>query len=400
MVRILWISMCAPYSGVPHAGGQTLEYYLRNFAKQAELDITLIAKLRPGEEEHLQAIGSGVRLIPIQNRTGAGRLWDLGISAPRRLNPFSPYGNTLLQSVYNAITQELKKLKKTGYAPEVIVLEWGQMVLFAHKVKAIFPDAKIVASEHDVMFLGLQRIAQKAGGIKKYYAAMQYRNILRRELKALGQCDLIVTHNDKDKRLLLDHSVPPEKLHTIAPYYHKMELTRDPNRRDILFFGDMRRPENYLSAIWFIEHVMPLLQDRDVRFVILGGSPDEKLKQYASENVVVTGFVEDLTPYFSSCCCLVAPLLLGAGIKVKLLEAMYAGLPVLTNDIGIEGIPAEDGKDYLHCESAPEYARKICKLLDGDTDIAALSRSAKHCIEKGFDLEQSLRDYLDRISSL
>lgn len=399
-MRILWISMCAPYSGVPHAGGQTLEYYLRNFAKQADHEITLIAKLRPGEEEHLEAIGDGVRLIPIRNRTGAGRLWDLAVSAHRKLNPFSPYGNTLLQSVYNAITRQLKKLKNAGYVPDAVVLEWGQMVLFVDKVKAIFPDAKIVASEHDVMFLGLQRMAQKAGGIKKYYAAMQYRNILRRELKALGLCDLIVAHNGKDKLLLLDHGVPPKKLHTIAPYYHKIELTRDPNRRDILFFGDMRRPENYLSAIWFIENVMPLLKDRDVRFVVLGGSPDEKLKRYSADNVIITGFVEDIVPYFSSCCCMVAPLLLGAGIKVKLLEAMYAGLPILTNDVGIEGIPAEDGKDYLHCESAPEYARQITSLLDAEVDAAALSRNAKHCIEKAFNLEKSLGDYMDRIATL
>lgn len=399
-MRILWISMCAPYSGVPHAGGQTLEYYLRNFAKQTEYEITLIAKLRSGEEKHLEDMGNGVRLIPIQNSTGLRRFWDLAISVPRKLNPFSPYGNTLLQSVYNEITRELKKLKNAGYAPDVIVLEWGQMVLFVNQVKDIFPNAKIVASEHDVMFLGLQRTAQKANGIQKYYAAMQYRNILRRELKALGRCDLIVAHNGKDKRLLLDHGVPPEKLHTIAPYYHKIELTRSPNRRDILFFGDMRRPENYLSAIWFIENVMPLLKDRDVRFVVLGGSPDEKLKRYSADNVVITGFVEDVVPYFSFCCCMVAPLLLGAGIKVKLLEAMYAGLPILTNDVGIEGIPAEDGKDYLHCESAPEYARQITSLLDAEVDAAALSRNAKHCIEKAFNLEKSLGDYMDRIATL
>ena len=134
-----------------------------------------------------------------------------------------------------------------------------------------------------------------------------------------------------------------EKIQWLVPYYSNMSgCARKSNNRDILFFGAMSRPENYLSAIWFIENVMPLLNDLDVRFVIVGSKPPEELKRFKSDRIVITGFVNDTLPYFESSMCLVAPLVLGAGIKVKILEAMSSGIPVLTNDIGIEGIEIED----------------------------------------------------------
>ena len=132
----------------------------------------------------------------------------------------------------------------------------------------------------------------------------------------------------------------------------------------MLFYGAMARPENYKSAIWFIENVMPLLSDLDVRFVIVGARPDKSLLTYASDKVEITGFMDKVDPYFERCLCLVAPLVLGAGVKVKILEAMSSGIPVVTNHIGIEGIYAENGKHYIHCEAPEEYAECIHKLVN------------------------------------
>ena len=82
----------------------------------------------------------------------------------------------------------------------------------------------------------------------------------------------------------------------------------------------MSRPENYLSAIWFIDNVMPLLKSDNYRFVILGSRPPEELKKRECTKIVITGFVESIVPYFEKSMCMVAPLVLGAGIKVKIIE--------------------------------------------------------------------------------
>ena len=84
-----------------------------------------------------------------------------------------------------------------------------------------------------------------------------------------------------------------------------------------------------MSALWFIDNVLPLLSDIDIRFVVLGSNPTEELKAKESARVHVTGFVDAVEPYFEKSMCLVAPLVLGAGIKVKVNADGYEVLPVI-----------------------------------------------------------------------
>lgn len=77
----------------------------------------------------------------------------------------------------------------------------------------------------------------------------------------------------------------------------------------------MSRPENYLSALWFINNVMPLLNDLNIRFIVLGSKPSDELKNIKSDKVIITGFVDNIEPYFESAMCLVAPLVLGSRNK-------------------------------------------------------------------------------------
>ena len=160
----------------------------------------------------------------------------------------------------------------------------------------------------------------------------------------------------------------------------------------------MSRPENYLSAIWFIENVMPLLADLDIRFVVLGSNPPEELARFESERVHITGFVQSVEPFFEQSMCLVAPLVLGAGIKVKVIEALSSGIPVLTNKIGIEGIPAENRKHYLHCETPEEYSDYIHGLIMGRVSEEKLCLNSKRFIEERYSIENSINNYKKRLS--
>jgi glycosyltransferase involved in cell wall biosynthesis len=88
-------------------------------------------------------------------------------------------------------------------------------------------------------------------------------------------------------------------------------------------------------------------------------------------------------------------LVLGAGIKVKVLEGMSAGLPVITNEIGIEGIDAVDGKDYIYAEKPEEYAAAIEKLLNDKVYRMSMSVSAKEFLAAEFNLETNMKKFLD-----
>lgn len=179
-------------------------------------------------------------------------------------------------------------------------------------------------------------------------------------------CDLILPHNASNIDVLSAEGISPKKMQWLVPFFQDMtDCERTSNGRDILFFGAMGRPENYLSAIWFVEKVMPLLVDLDIRFVILENRPPEELSKYESQRVHITGFVESIVPFFEQSVCFGAPLVLGAGIKVKKFEAMSSGIPA-TNEVGIEGILAKDGQEYIHCETPEEYETAIRKIISDE----------------------------------
>lgn len=401
--KILYISMCLPFDKAFHAGGKTFNYYINSFANDDSNEVTLIAKVLPDEEKYIDTVNKRIKLFTVSaHKSGVKKYLAYAKSINSKFNPLYRYGNTLTYDIYTQIEKRLRKLEIEGYEPDIVILEWTQMLLFIDCVKKNFPRAKYVASEHDVTFLGKERRYRVAKGIwNKTIRGLSYKNMMSRELTAIDGCDLVVTHNQKDKKLLLDHGIDIKKLDVIAPYYEPLKsIIPSESARDIVFYGAMNRLENYSAALWFIDNVMPLLDNIDIRFVVVGNKPPIELQNRKNERVLVTGFVEDVSVYFEQAVCLVAPLFLGAGIKVKILEALTAGLVTLTNDIGIEGIGAVDGRDYIHCNTPDEYSRHIIELKNDIILRKKISGNARKLICQNYDLKKSFINYSNKIYRL
>ena len=91
---------------------------------------------------------------------------------------------------------------------------------------------------------------------------------------------------------------------------------------------------------------------------------------------------------------------MGAGIKVKVLEGLSAGIPILTNNIGIEGIPAIDKKHYFHCETPEEYRDAINLLISGEVDLKKMEKEEKELISSTFDYHETYKTLLGEFSRL
>lgn len=400
--KILYLSMSIPYNNVPHAGGKTFNYYINSFAEDTNNEVTLIAKVLPEEEKKVNNINPKIRTLLVRTPQNTVKKYFAYLkSINSKFNPLYPYGNVLTKEIFDQIEQQLEILTKEEYYPDVIILEWTWMLLFIDKVKKFYPRAKYVASEHDVSFLGAKRELDRANGVRKLYRKLFYYNLKKRELDCIKKCDYVVTHNNKDKNILLDNGVENAKLGTIVPYFEKPKgVIREHVENDIVFYGAMNRYENEISVKWFIKNVMPKINDLDVKYIIVGNKPSEELKKYSSEKVILTGFVEDVQPYFAKAKCLAAPIQAGAGIKVKILEAMAMGVPVLTNSIGIEGIDARDGYEYIHCETPEEYENVIRLILKGSIDSEKIAHNALDMINSDYDLKESFINYSHVVYSL
>ena len=395
IITVLYIAMCAPYDTVSHAGGQTLNYYIKRLAKEDDIKVDIVAYTSLEEANKIDTMECGIGTHLIIRKNDFKNKFDNFKSINSKINPWHRFCNIMTRNASLLLRNKLEILKNQGYYPDLIIMEWTQITLQIDEIKKVFPKSKYLASEHDVTFLGAKRKAEAASGfVLKRYKAIQYRNTKKRELEALSKCDLIMTHNQKDKDLLMESGIVDKKIFTLIPFYHKSKLVRKQTNNDILYFGYMKRPENIITANWFIDNVMPLIEDLPCRFVIIGGGTPESLKLRESSKINIVGYVPEVDEYFAHAMCFVAPIQLGAGIKVKILEAMYSGIPVLTNDLGIEGISARNQIDYIHCKSKEDYADEIRKLMNHKEKREI---SGTEFVENIYSLEKAYKDYLYNI---
>jgi glycosyltransferase involved in cell wall biosynthesis len=137
-----------------------------------------------------------------------------------------------------------------------------------------------------------------------------------------------------------------------------------PNR--IVFTGNMNFPPNYEGALWFIDHVMPLVRRSrpDVEFVVAGRNPVPELMEKASKCVTILGAVDDIHHEIAKSAVYVAPLISGGGFKNKVLEAISSGTFVVATPIAVEFLDKRF-RDLLLVGGTPEeMAARICSVLN------------------------------------
>ncbi len=398
--RILWISPYAPYDGVGHAGGKTHNYYLKYFHSSQKFDITLLTLCMNDEAQKLDLskykIKNEIGFLDTNKTKKMLRRITSGFSY---WNPFDRYGGICQIYERTLMKKLLKNYIKAGYNPNIIIMQWTYSLMLLDYLKAIFPTSQYIAIEEDVSYLNFFRqFKQATNRILKFIWEKKYEHLFNMEISMLKNVDLIVTNNKKDSKLLEKDGIDATKIETATPYFDNYsKVERCVEGRDILFYGAMSRPENYKSAEWFIQKVMPLLKKEKFRFIIAGGNPVETLLKLQNEHIIVTGYVDHMENYFSQCVCFVAPLLIGAGIKVKILEAMSSGIPVLTNEIGIEGINARNGKEYLYCKSPEDYANNILQSIKEKKLFEDIGINGKKFIEKNYNINYQLDILIQRI---
>lgn len=399
MKKLLWISPFVPYDNVPHAGGKTHNYYIKYFQKSGLFDIHLVTLALQSQKEYIDLNEYG---ISNQIAYEDGSLLKNTYRKFYNLNSIFNGKHWLCQTILSYQYHQLEKMVKE-YAkntkPDVVVMQWTGAGFLLPTVKKLFPEAYTVIIEEDVAFLGYERKYKEAKDDSKKNAQKNlYERLKKSELQLLNACSLVVVNNDKDCRLLTDNGIATEKIYVATPYYEDYScVERKQVLPKVIFYGVMSREENHKAAMWMIDNVMPCLSDTDICLEIIGSNPREELKKNANERIRIRGYVEDVRKDFAECLCMAVPLCLGAGIKVKILEGMSAGVPILTNFIGIEGIPAKAGEEYFHCETAEEYVTMIYRLYESEEERKRISTAAKLFMSNTYNINRRLDELIGRI---
>lgn len=166
----------------------------------------------------------------------------------------------------------------------------------------------------------------------------------------------------------------------------------------LIFTGNMDFPPNHESALWFIDNVFPLLQQRwETRLVIAGANPVKELRARANERIEVTGYVDDIKNEIARSELYVAPMICGGGFKNKVVEAINSGTFVIGTSLATEFLPA-GARDCIPTADSPnELAELILKYLDEPQQFAGNLAALRRIVATQFSWPVCAQEFVDLI---
>lgn len=241
--------------------------------------------------------------------------------------------------------------------------------------KKLIPEINCLLTEHNVEYLRYLRWIEKENNyFKKMYINKQYKDLKQYEVETLNKFKTCVVMSTYDKGVLesdvtnTTFKVVPNG--TDTDYFKPASSILDVN--SLIWVGGMFQWPNVDAVEYFVKEIFPLIltKNKNVTFNVVGADPIKILyKSNHAKNIRVHGFVDDIRPLVSASNIYVAPIRIGSGTKLKILDAMSMGKCIVTTSVGLEGIDAKVGTDIFVCDKKEEFAEMVLKLLS-DTELA------------------------------
>ncbi len=226
--------------------------------------------------------------------------------------------------------------------------------------------APIIYDTIDLHFLRLKR--------QKDYLDPSYQNTSwswqtyqKLELNYANQAEATVVVTEDEKQVL--SSLGVKNVWVIPNIHEEISLSEKvafDQRAGLVFIGSYNHPPNIDAVKWLCLEIMPLVWAfrPDITVNLLGSNLKDEVKELANDQVIVTGYVPEVEPYFQKSRVFVAPLRFGAGMKGKIGQSLSLGLPTITTKIGAEGMGLIDHQDVLIADTAEEFAQAVIELYD------------------------------------
>jgi sugar transferase (PEP-CTERM/EpsH1 system associated) len=343
-----------------------------------------------------------------QSLEQAGRLFDLcewvaALPVPRRSTArrmqqlLSSRLPDMAWRLWSPAFQSQLERQLAESAFEVVHIEGIELAPYLPAVEAAQPRPLIVYDDHNAEWL-LQKRACLADLRRPrrwpaaMYSLVQWPRLKSYEAKVCRRADRVVVASEADRRAL-QAIAPDVAFHTVPNGVDLAEYTayRGPVEAfDLLFTGKMDYRPNIDAMLWFCDEVLPLIRRQRPRttLAIVGQRPHRRLAHLRQlPGVTITGWVADIRPYVAGAGVYVAPLRVGGGTRLKLLQAMAMGTPIVATSLGAEGFPVEHGQQLLLADTSAGFAEAVLSLLDNPAGRARLGSCAQAFVRAAYDWE-------------
>jgi glycosyltransferase involved in cell wall biosynthesis len=383
----------APHECWPATSGARLRnyYFARELAGRCR--VTLLGLRQPGDPASKPPPEDAglVRAIVLEK--------DPSYSLAKILRGLAgPVPITILNYFSPRVNAALEKILEEG-AFDVVQLESVHLMQYLPAIRAARSRPLVLADWHNIESELMRRYAETVRSQARRLVAWRTARLIEAaERKLLAAADAHIVASERERGKLA--ALHPAKIHVVpngvdVAHFSDTEIAaacnrlRQPadGRRGLLFVGMMDYHANIDGVVWFVREVWPELRRRlaHPQLTIVGRNPSEEIRRLAASDVVVTGTVEDVRPFYATAAAVVVPLRVGSGTRLKILEAMAAGVPVVSTRLGAEGLDVEDGRNILLADTAAEMCAAMEKLEASAGLSVSLRRHGRELVGARYD---------------
>jgi sugar transferase (PEP-CTERM/EpsH1 system associated) len=278
---------------------------------------------------------------------------------------------------------------------DVVSIEGIEMAPYLPTLEAARSEPMIIYDAHNAEWILQKRafitdIKSPARWPAAAYSWVQWHRLRRYETELMQRVTHTIAMSVADKAALR-HICPTAPI-TVVPngvdfaVYH--QFARTGISYDLIFTGKMDFRPNIDAALWFGQQVLPLIQQKrpGVTFAIVGQRPHPRLNVLrAIPGVTITGYVADIRPYIAGAMVYVAPLRVGGGTRLKLMEAMAMGKAIVSTSRGAEGFPVANGQELILADDPGSFAQAVLHLLDNPQRRSELGQAGRTLVQASYD---------------
>jgi polysaccharide biosynthesis protein PslH len=397
-MRILFVTASLPYP--PASGGLLRIYGLMHGLHQQGHRLTLISfddgKLR-AEETPLAAMCERIVTVTPKSRTKIDRLRDL---------IFSSQPDIARRFYSGEFAVRLRELLNSQQF-DLVQFEGIEAVCYLPLVRTVQPKAKTCFDTFNAEYVlqrGIFEVDRQT--VKRWpaaiYSYIQSRRIRRFEGEMCRMATCVIAVSPEDAELLAPFR-PDRKVYTVPngifvnDYANSVKFL-DLGENALVFTGKMDYRPNVDAALWFADHVLPLVQKQvpQAQFYIVGQQPHPRLDMLRQRpGVHLTGWVDSTQPYLHSAAVYVAPLRMGSGTRLKLLEAMASGCAIVATTAASAGLHPDAKQGMIVVDDEGAMAGAIVRMLQNPQQSEALRHEAKRLVQQYYDWSVLIPRLLD-----
>ena len=383
-MKILWIARTCPY---PANDGEKIRVFnlIKNLSHH---DITLV--FRAMHDNELQGIPvlreycREVRYayIPSPSTHLTRARWCLPFL-------FTRYPISLATVYFKEIADILRELcdKETF---DVVHVEHSSLTIYLDALK--FKNTPhTILTLHNVDWVRNSRvIANTPPGIYKLFLYCNQLRFQKWEAESIQRYDTVIAVSDTDRETIRQMGITNE-IDVVPNGVDTEKLQMVPPRTassSILFVASMDSEANHDGAMFFLEQIYPIIKASvpGATLFLVGRNPRQELKSFDQrDGISVTGEVPDVRHYYEQASVAVVPLRSGGGTRLKILEAMALGIPVVSTTVGCEGLQVQNGKHLVVVDDPKLFAAAVIEQFANDLASQSLVRASRKVVEERYD---------------